>query len=524
MNTFKKKISAAIFVLAVIAGSPIDASAITRTKVMIRARAFAYHPWRCTTANLTAGCDPGYSSVYIPGDYMGLPYDWGGYVSLFEFDQHILNGYGAGSYSGDGVLTCTTGLDCSGYVSQAWDTPWKYGTWTIGDISHVIALQDVLPGDAFNIAGYHIILYSHTLSNGDPVFYEVIGYNTQINVTGGWAHVAGYTPIRYNQIQGTSADIPLGSPDNPIKIESFPYTDSRDTSQSQSNVLDACGLAPHTDQSGPEYIYEVNFTQPGILTVSVSDDIGVDIDVHLYASMNSNDCLARHDTHFSVPVDCSTYYVVADTYVGSSGTVFAGPYVLNVDFTPSGGPCGSHPGEYDFEGKPGAPCAYPGNENLPFCNPNLGSTVCLYNGDMSFCSMECNTTEECGDIPGGCCENIGSNQYYCLVESLCPSASPDGGVPDGQTPHDGGPTDDAFVSWDDGGGDGGIPQQDGSIQDAGKDEEPTGSSSSGCSCTAAGRNSPKNGTPIHGPSLMLIAIGVGLNRRRKNNLKKPVKV
>ena len=97
-----------------------QASAISREEVLVRAKAFAYHPWTCTSANLTASCDGGYHSVYVTGDYLGLPYDWGGYMTLFQFDQQIASGHGAGSYPDDGVLDCTSGLDCSGFVSKAW--------------------------------------------------------------------------------------------------------------------------------------------------------------------------------------------------------------------------------------------------------------------------------------------------------------------------------------------------------------------------------------------------------------------
>ena len=501
---------AALLVALLLAAPWSQARAISRTRVMVRARSFVYHPWRCTTANLTASCDSGYSSVYVPGDYMGLPYDWGGFVSLFEFDGDILDGLGAGSYSSDGVLSCTTGLDCSGFVSKAWDTPWKYGTSTLPDISTVISQNEVLPGDCFNISGYHVILYSHTLTNGDPVFYETVGYNTQINVTGGWSHVSSYTPRRYDDIQGTTAGTPPGTPENPIPIGSFPFTDSRDTTNSESNVFDGCGLAPTTDESGPEFFYEVTFSQPGTLTVSVTDDVGVDIDVHVYSSMNTYDCLARDDTSFSVPVDCGTYLVVADTYVGGGGDVYSGPYDLTVDFTPSGGGCGSPPNPYEFEGELGDPCAFPGDESLPFCNTNLGSTVCLYDSSQSFCSKPCGSAADCTDMPGACCEDIGSSELYCLVADLCTGPTPDAGVPDSGLASDGAtPTPDGGAQRDGGtpAPDGETPAFDGAPSQG--DAGPTdggGSSSSGCSCAVVGRSAPPDSR--RGPGLPLLLLGM----------------
>jgi MYXO-CTERM domain-containing protein len=443
-------------VLAVATLSTDVAGAITRDEVMVRARAFAYHPWRCTQSNLTASCSSTYKSVYTPGDYVGLPYDWGGYMNKFTFDQGIANGLGAGSVPYGDILSCTVGLDCSGYVSQCWDTG-HLTTSSLHTQSTAITQSQLLPGDALNQAGYHVILYSHTLANGEPVLYEAVGYNVHINPWGGWAYTSGYQPRRYNGITGTTAGNPIGTPDNPIPITSFPFTDSRDTKQSSSDVLDRCGAAPNTAESGPEYVYEVTFTQPGQLTVSVSDDTGVDIDVHLYTSMNTSDCIARHDSAFTTTVDCGTYYIVADTF--GTGLTNAGPYTLNASFVPSGGACGSGPPAYDPKGHVGEPCAFPGKEHLPFCNGNLGGDVCIYTSGtspISFCSHACKTAADCAEFPGGCCKTLGSGDSYCLIASQCGTtvvdAGTDGSTLDGST-LDGSTTDSS-------------PPQDGAVLDS----------------------------------------------------------
>jgi hypothetical protein len=399
------------------------AHAITRTETLVRAKAFAFHPWTMTAANQTASCSSAYVSAFQPGDYMGLPYDWGGYMSLFSFDQQILAGYGAGSYPADGILDCTAGLDCSGFVSQAWASS-HITTSGVDTISSVINLSDMLTGDIFNDAGNHMAMYSHKLANGDPVLYESVFYNVHLSMPG-WSWVQGFVPRRYDQMTGTSAASPDGTPDNPVPVSSFPFVDSRNTSQSMSNLLDGCGLAPSVGEKGPEYIYKVTLTQPGQLTVSVQDDVGVDIDVHLYTSMNTNDCIARDDSTFTHAVDCGTYYVVADTFSGSTGPK-PGPYTLTVDFAPSGGQaCGSGPPQYDFKGGPGTACAYPGNENLPFCNPNLGADTCLYTSSSSFCSLPCATSNDCGALgSGACCADIGSGENYCLLPSECGGTTP----------------------------------------------------------------------------------------------------
>src|SRR5262249_33646720 len=147
-----------------------------------------------------------------------------------------------------------------------------------------IMQSELLPGDVMNLAGTHVAMFSHLLASGEPVFYESGGYNVHLNSQEGWSHVSGYTPRRYSKITGSSASDPVGSAAAPIVISSFPFADSRDTSQSLSDVMDRCSLAPSTSEAGPEYIYQATFSQPGTLTVTVSDDVSSDIDVHLYAT------------------------------------------------------------------------------------------------------------------------------------------------------------------------------------------------------------------------------------------------
>lgn len=91
------RILLALSTVAIGLASASSSEAITRDEVMVRARAFAYHPWRCEQKNLTASCSSTYESIYAPGDFVGLPYDWGGYYSLFEFDQEIANGRWSGN-------------------------------------------------------------------------------------------------------------------------------------------------------------------------------------------------------------------------------------------------------------------------------------------------------------------------------------------------------------------------------------------------------------------------------------------
>jgi len=393
---------------------------VSRTEVIDRAKAYAYYPWRARAANLTASCQPGYESAFVVGDFMGVAYDWGGFDSLFQFSKKLDAGQAAGSPAGGDVTSCTTGVDCSGFVSQTWRTSSKYGTSTIDQVSSTIPRASLLPGDAINDAGNHVVLFGHLLSSGEPYLYEAAGFNTRINAFGGWSWVDGYVPRRYQNITGTTVGNPIGTLANPIAITSFPFSDARDTRTAPSNLLDGCGASPNTPETGPEYVYRVELAQPGTLTVAVADDASADIDVHLLTSSNTSDCVARHDTTFTRPLDCGTYLIVADTY-GSAAN--AGNYDLTVTFTPSGAGCGSGPPAYDFEGQLGDACAYPDNANLPSCNASLGAEVCLYTsgaGSTSFCTTSCAVDGDCAGLPGGgCCSDIGGGELYCLTQELC---------------------------------------------------------------------------------------------------------
>jgi len=431
---------------AAVLATPTDAAAVSREEAVSRAQAFALHPFSSAAVNQTASCSGAYQSIYIPGDYVGLPYDWGGYMTLFQFDQAMAAGYGAGSYPEDGILDCTVGLDCSGFLSKVWQLG-HYTTSSMHQVSTQISAGELMPADGFNDAGNHCAMHEDLMATGEPSMIEAGGYNVHLNVTGGWSHVNGFLPRRRDGISGSSGAAPVGTIVNPIAVSSFPFVDSRNTVQSKSDMLDGCGADPSKSESGAEYVYAVTFNQPGTLNVGVSDDAGADIDVHVYTSPNTNDCFARHDSALSVNVDCGTYYIVADTFKGASE--HPGAYTLTADFAASGASCGNGPPTYNPGGELGDECAYPGNENLPFCNANLGADICLYGNGDSFCSIPCATDTDCDALPGGgCCEELGSGEFYCLNQSFCSGGTtpeeteePETGdpdeVPDAADPADG---------------------------------------------------------------------------------------
>lgn len=497
--------------LLALAAASTDASAITREEVLVRARSYAGHKWSSGTANMTATCSAKYVSLYQPGDYVGVAYNWGGYQTLAEFDSYIAAGWAAGAQSPDGVLDCTAGVDCSGFVSKAWNTG-HFTTSSLDQTSSQIAQTDMLPADVYNKAGYHVAMQAATKANGEPLFIEAYGYNVNVNSTGGLSHVAGYLPRRYTNISGTTVTDPEGTTTKPIVIGSFPYTDQRNTKLSPSSVLDACASAPSTQERGPEYVYLAKITQPGTLTVTVQDDATTDIDVEILAGNPSpSRCTARNDSTVSVNVGCGDYYIVADTF-GANATN-AGAYTLNATFTASGQACAAVAGPPAFnpKGKLGDACAFPGNKNLPFCNENLGGDTCIYGQTDSFCSIPCAGDTDCGGLgSGSCCQDLGQGEKYCLKQAFCggngvqtgtkPSGGDPSGTSSGGTTSSGAPGDP---------GDTGDPNADPSADPAAAPGGSTTTTTGGCNTSGTSR------APWE-LALGVLGLGVVLRGRRKS--------
>ncbi len=308
------------------------AAAVTRDEVIDLAADYAFHSWTCTAANQSVDCSNSWASDYGQGTHTGLPYDWGGYKSLTQFDAEIAQGYGAGSHSWHGILSCTTGVDCSGYVSQLWGAG-HHTTSTLSSITYSVSTSNLERGDAMNKAGSHVVLFTHETNAGRPVFYESSGSASKVrlNSSSSWSYLSGYSGRAYdNIVDGT----PRGTATNPIAIGGFPYDTFDATAGAGSDAFDSYSCAPSTHESGPERIYRVELSQSGTLSATVTDDGNTDIDIHLLGSTDAGDCLERNDVTVSRSLSPGVYYLVADSYVTSGGTEYSGAYTLHVEFTP----------------------------------------------------------------------------------------------------------------------------------------------------------------------------------------------
>ena len=139
------------------------------------ARSYVAHRWRAGAANRLHGRDADGVHVDTPDvgynangwredDWnVGVPYQWGGFSSLDEFDRGVEDGLFAGhipTSRGAAASTRAVGVDCSGLVSRCWDLPYKQSTRSLGALSYELASFDELRlGDAINRYDAHVMLF-----------------------------------------------------------------------------------------------------------------------------------------------------------------------------------------------------------------------------------------------------------------------------------------------------------------------------------------------------------------------------
>ncbi|MFO0550014.1 MAG: hypothetical protein U0271_16585 [Polyangiaceae bacterium] len=148
-------------------------------------------------------------------------------------------------------------------------------------------------------------------------------------------------------------------------VETFPFTDTRDTSVEGDMAIDAYDCAPDTDEGGPEIVYRVHIPTDGFLSAAVYDDAGTDIDVQILGSFDpvmpaGSNCVDRGDHHARADVHPGYVWIIADTWVSASSGALTGSYKLDIGFIPvPSGPCGVETGEMARVGDGGTHLAMP---------------------------------------------------------------------------------------------------------------------------------------------------------------------
>ena len=145
---------------------------LTRAQVLETANAFATIRWRVNPGAYGADPDtactgfnrvrrPGYMSGKMNQEVQGIPYCWGCMGNLPQIASNIERGVKAGNIcTRNDPRRDATGVDCSAFVSATWGLSTHFTTLAIPSISSALANPfDLLPGDALNKPGSHVMLF-----------------------------------------------------------------------------------------------------------------------------------------------------------------------------------------------------------------------------------------------------------------------------------------------------------------------------------------------------------------------------
>lgn len=193
------------------APSPSPDCGLTRPQIINTARRFLNNRVSLNLTNLNGSCSGRIKPRYLgesPGEYVSVAYDWGGWDTVEAYNQRMTQNQMAGDIETLGVEECSSGVDCSGFVTRCWGiTNQKYGTSTLADISSEINVVDLRPGDVLNFAGKHVILFDRFANDDDGgngvMAWESTTTNKADRVVyrrSSWRRLIGYVARRYKRV------------------------------------------------------------------------------------------------------------------------------------------------------------------------------------------------------------------------------------------------------------------------------------------------------------------------------------
>ncbi|MBX7208239.1 MAG: hypothetical protein K1X78_08020 [Verrucomicrobiaceae bacterium] len=208
--------------------------AVTPASCLSMAEAYRTHRWTGTVANAKHGLDshgirvdtpdisyqkpgavPGWWHVGAVNE--SVPYQWGGFSTIAEFDAGLRAGKAAGDvYTSekrrlldDAVSSEAVGIDCSGFISRCWKLPRSFSTRELAALCVPLnSWDDLHPGDILNTFNAHCLLFAGW---NDPAHEKLIAYETGSppdwkvvvhTIDANWLRSLGYRPFRYRNMEG----------------------------------------------------------------------------------------------------------------------------------------------------------------------------------------------------------------------------------------------------------------------------------------------------------------------------------
>ncbi|MBX2975868.1 MAG: C40 family peptidase, partial [Ignavibacteriaceae bacterium] len=178
---------------------------------------YVLHKYKTTSANLAPvnTTDPNGDIVRTPawlieGLNAKVPYKWGGFQTIAQFDAGLVAGKYAGDIHTSGVSAHAVGVDCSGFVSRCWQLTYHSATSMMPDITTQYSDWNLLkPGDAIHKVG-HVRLFLERNQNGS---FRIVEASARDWGVAYWSYTASdlatYTPRYYNNME---SDFSLNRP------------------------------------------------------------------------------------------------------------------------------------------------------------------------------------------------------------------------------------------------------------------------------------------------------------------------
>lgn len=206
---------------------------VTPDECLNTAESYRAHCWTATRANVLHGpdskgvrVDTPDISYQVPGAVPGwwrtdaenvsVPYQWGGFCTLAQFDAGVREGKAAGDvYTSekrrlldDAVSSEAVGIDCSGFISRCWKLPRAFSTRELAGLcSELKSWDELQPGDILNTFNAHCLLFAGWT---DASKKRLVAYETgcppdwkvmQNTIDVAWLKSLGYRALRYRNMR-----------------------------------------------------------------------------------------------------------------------------------------------------------------------------------------------------------------------------------------------------------------------------------------------------------------------------------
>ncbi len=181
----------------------------SRVKALQIAETYVLHQYECKLNNLAVN-----DVVANDGDVVRtpdwlkvgfnarVPYKWGGFNTIAQFDAGLTTGKYAGDIVTTGVSSYALGVDCSGFVSRCWQLSYHSSTSDMPNITkQYSSWDDLKPGDAIHKVG-HVRLFIKRNLNGTFKVVEAAARNWDVSY---WSFSASdlisYTPRYFTEME-----------------------------------------------------------------------------------------------------------------------------------------------------------------------------------------------------------------------------------------------------------------------------------------------------------------------------------